>query len=69
MDSDAAATAAIQELNGQDMKGRNMKVELSENKSGKQKNTQKLFVGNIADGTTSQVNFYLPLIFLHVYLL
>jgi len=54
MDSDAAATAAIQELNGQDMKGRNMKVELSENKSGKQKNTQKLFVGNIADGTTSQ---------------
>jgi len=54
MDSEAAASTAIQELNGTEMKGRKMKVELSEHKGGRQKNTQKLFVGNIADGTTSQ---------------
>jgi len=54
MDSEAASAAAIQELNGKEMKGRKMKVELSESKGGRQKNSQKLFVGNIADGTTSQ---------------
>ena len=58
MDSEAAAASAIQELNGHELQGRKMKVELSESKGGKQKNTQKLFVGNVADGTTSQVGKY-----------
>ena len=57
MDSESAAASAIQSLNGADMKGRKMKVELSvggarDDRRGK--NTQKLFIGNVADGTTDQ---------------
>jgi len=53
MDSESASQEAIRNLNGQhEFHGRKMKVELSDNKGQGRKNTQKLFVGNIADGTT-----------------
>ena len=55
MDSEEAAKSAVQELNGHTIKGRNMKVEFSSSTGSGRKNTQKLFVGNIADGTTDQV--------------
>ena len=55
MDSEQAAKNAVRELNGQDVKGRNMKVEFSNSKGSGRKNTQKVFVGNIADGTSDQV--------------
>jgi len=54
MDSEQAAKNAVRELNGQDVKGRNMKVEFSNSKGSGRKNTQKVFVGNIADGTSDQ---------------
>lgn len=53
MDSDEAGMRAITELNGYFICGRNMKVEKSESK-GNRKRSQKLFVGNVADGTTTQ---------------
>merc|ERR1719422_2003424 len=53
MDSESASQEAIRNLNGKhDFHGRKMKVELSDNKGQSRRNTQKLFVGNIADGTT-----------------
>ena len=55
MDSEQAAKCAVQELNGFDLKGRSMKVEFSNSKGSGRKNTQKLFIGNIADGTSDQV--------------
>ena len=55
MDSEQAAKSAVQELNGFDLKGRSMKVEFSNSKGSGRKNTQKLFIGNIADGTSDQV--------------
>ena len=55
MDSEQAAKSAVQELNGYDLKGRSMKVEFSNSKGSGRKNTQKLFIGNIADGTSDQV--------------
>ena len=55
MDSEQAAKTAVAELNGRDVKGRNMKVEFSNSKGSGRKNTQKLFIGNIADGTSDQV--------------
>jgi len=54
MDSEQAAKTAVAELNGRDVKGRNMKVEFSNSKGSGRKNTQKLFIGNIADGTSDQ---------------
>jgi len=53
MDSESAAQEAIRSLNGvHDFSGRKMKVEASDNKGQSRRNTQKLFVGNISDGTT-----------------
>lgn len=43
--------AIIRELNGTDLKGRNIKIEISESK-GKRKPSIKIFIGNVADGTT-----------------
>ena len=57
MDSESSAQAAIQELNGHEMGGRRMKVEMSVGVNRDQrrgKTTQKLFIGNVADGTTDQ---------------
>ena len=70
MDSESAATNAINSLNGKDMKGRRMKVERSvggggggghggQNSGGVDRwgrgaNTQKIFVGNVADGTSDE---------------
>ena len=52
MDDESAATAAVEALNGQSVKGRAIKVEKSESK-GPRKPSQKLFIGNIAEGTTN----------------
>ena len=52
-----AAKAAIKALNGYDVKGRKMKVEISTGlgrEDRRSKTTQKLFIGNVADGTTDQ---------------
>ena len=56
MDSEQTAKNAVKELNGHSINGRNMKVEFSNSKGSGRKNTQKLFIGNIADGTTDQVS-------------
>jgi len=53
MDDEEAGMRAISELNGYEVSGRKMKVEKSESK-GPRKPSQKLFVGNVADGTTNQ---------------
>jgi len=53
IDSEEGANKAIQELNGHDVKGRPMKVEKSESK-GPKKPSQKMFIGNVADGTTDE---------------
>jgi len=53
MDDEEAGLRAISELNGYEIAGRKMKVEKSESK-GPRKPSQKLFVGNVADGTTNQ---------------
>ncbi len=52
MDDEAAANNAVEELNGADVKGRAIKVEKSESK-GPRKPSQKLFIGNIREGTTN----------------
>ena len=57
MDSEQDATEAIKALNGRDVKGRRMKVEMSTGvgrDDRRSQTTQKLFVGNVADGTTDQ---------------
>ena len=57
MDSQEDATQAIKALNGRDVKGRRMKVEMSTGvgrDDRRSQTTQKLFVGNVADGTTDQ---------------
>jgi RNA recognition motif-containing protein len=51
MDDEAAAEEAVRNLNGTSVKGRSIKVEKSESK-GPRKPSQKLFVGNLAEGTT-----------------
>ena len=53
MDDETAAEEAVKSLNGKLVKGRNIKVERSESK-GPKKPSQKLFVGNIAIGTTNE---------------
>jgi len=53
MDDDEDGAKAIIQLNGYEVRGRKMKVEKSESK-GPRKPSQKLFVGNVADGTTNQ---------------
>ena len=52
MDDEAQASTAVAELNGTDVKGRHIKVEKSESK-GPRKPSQKLFIGNIREGTTN----------------
>ena len=49
MDDEAAAEEAVRNINGTSVKGRNIKVEKSESK-GPRKPSQKLFVGNLAEG-------------------
>jgi len=51
MDDEPASTEAVRNLNGSSVKGRSIKVEKSESK-GPRKPSQKLFVGNLAEGTT-----------------
>ncbi|XP_023338475.1 RNA-binding protein lark-like isoform X2 [Eurytemora carolleeae] len=53
METEEAAETAIKELNGREVKGRPMKVEKSESK-GPKKPSQKMFIGNVADGTTNE---------------
>ena len=53
MDDEKAAHDAIKSLNGFSVKGRNIKVEKSESK-GPKKPSQKLFIGNLAEGTTAE---------------
>jgi len=53
MDEESAATEAVNNLNGHSVKGRPIKVEKSESK-GPRKPSQKLFIGNIAEGTTNE---------------
>ena len=53
MEEDSQATAAVENLNGHSVKGRPIKVEKSESK-GPRKPSQKLFIGNIAEGTTNE---------------
>jgi len=54
MDSEMAAKSAVKELNGTEIKGKPMKVEFSNNSGMSRKNTTKIFVGNIKDGTNDQ---------------
>ena len=49
MDDETAAEEAVRNINGTSVKGRNIKVEKSESK-GPRKPSQKLFVGNLAEG-------------------
>ena len=49
MDDENAAEEAVRNINGTSVKGRNIKVEKSESK-GPRKPSQKLFVGNLAEG-------------------
>ena len=51
MDTESAANFALRELNGYNVKGRNIRVEKSESK-GRRKHTHKIFVGNLGEGTT-----------------
>jgi len=53
VESEEMATKCIEHLNGKDVKGRPMKVEKSESK-GPKKPSQKMFIGNVANGTTSE---------------
>jgi RNA-binding protein 4 len=53
MDDEPSATEAVRNLNGHSVKGRPIKVEKSESK-GPRKPSQKLFIGNIAEGTTNE---------------
>ena len=53
MDDESCATEAVRNLNGHSVKGRPIKVEKSESK-GPRKPSQKLFIGNIAEGTTNE---------------
>ena len=53
MDDVDKATEAVRALNGTEVKGRAIKVEKSESR-GPRKPSQKLFVGNVAEGTTNQ---------------
>ena len=53
MEDEPSARAAVQNLNGTLIKGRSIKVEKSESK-GPKKPSQKLFVGNIAEGTSNE---------------
>merc|ERR1711936_1276687 len=53
MEEESAATEAVNNLNGHSVKGRPIKVEKSESK-GPRKPSQKLFIGNIAEGTTNE---------------
>jgi len=53
VEDDEMADKCIAELNGHMVKGRPLRVEKSESK-GPKKPTQKVFIGNIADGTTSE---------------
>ena len=53
MDDESAASEAVRNLNGHSVKGRPLKVEKSESK-GPRKPSQKLFIGNISEGTTIQ---------------
>ena len=53
MEDEPSARAAVQSLNGTLIKGRSIKVERSESK-GPKKPSQKLFVGNIAEGTSNE---------------
>ncbi len=52
MSNESEATAAVKALNGHSVKGRPLKVEKSESR-GPRKPSQKLFIGNIAEGTTN----------------
>lgn len=52
MDNEEEAKAAIADLNGKIVGGRPMKVEMSDNRGPKKPST-KLFIGNVADGTTN----------------
>ena len=52
MDSESAADEAVRNINGTNVKGRSIKVEKSESK-GPRKPSQKLFVGNLAEGIFS----------------
>ena len=51
--SDSEGNNALSNLNGAVIKGRTIKVEKSESR-GPKKPSQKLFVGNIKEGTTSE---------------
>lgn len=53
MEDESKARAAVRNLNGTLVKGRSIKVEKSGSK-GPKKPSQKLFIGNIAEGTTSE---------------
>jgi RNA recognition motif-containing protein len=56
MDDEPSASAAVQNLNGTSVKGRSIKVEKSESK-GPRKPSQKLFVGNLAEGNIAIEDF------------
>ena len=56
MDNESAATEAVRNLNGSNVKGRSIKVEKSESK-GPRKPSQKLFVGNLAEGNYVNILF------------
>ena len=56
MDDEPSASAAVQNLNGTSVKGRSIKVEKSESK-GPRKPSQKLFVGNLAEGNITIEDF------------
>ena len=51
MESERSAMSALDSLNGTVVKGRNIKVEKSESR-GPKRPSQKLFIGNLAEGTT-----------------
>ena len=53
MDNESSANDAVSNLNGHSVKGRPIKVEKSESK-GPRKPSQKLFIGNITEGTTNE---------------
>lgn len=53
MEDESAASEAVKRLNGSGLKGRSIRVEKSESK-GPRKPSQKLFVGNLSEGTSSE---------------